>query len=223
MTKRTAGILRSTRGRRAARIDAVRWGGGRFLHYQRARVEVRLKAVTRAAISAVFWTGAIAGLTWLNYYNLRVVGTTLLTAWIAISIPAVLLQAGLILDVLNYVLTRHSLVLPFLHQTLQNNTDEREHGALEKAWCALTHLAVVTSPLSGVATWCYQVLIALPASARIPISSGEIPGDRRQHTRREADRSLRANRGLNDLGFAYYWSFIDSGKKAERPIVHTQA
>jgi hypothetical protein len=122
----------------------------------------------------------------------------LLVGWITLSLPAVLLQLALAVDLANYVLTRRVLVYPFLHAKYASELKMKEgsNSVWMQIWRGLIALATVTSPFSGIATWLCHVLGDLPESTHIPVLSGaELrrptrTGERRHGLRRAADKRL---------------------------------
>jgi hypothetical protein len=188
-----------------------------WLRYQKARVHVRLLALARAACAAIFWTVALITGTWLVHWELGWLARLLLIAWITVSLPAIMLQVAMLLDVMNYVVTRRILVLPYLHEVLGSESAQNNSpvGRITD-WVAA--IALVTSPLSGVATWSFHVLSDLPQSARIPLLNVN-PTDRRRTARRRREQALQTRDDLRWSPLGLYWRVIEREDRCERPAI----
>lgn len=161
-------------------------GGRRFLLYQADRVRARYMAFRFSVTSVFFWGFFLAIGAWLDEFGLRGVFMVLLVAWILISIPAVLVQLGMILDIAQFALTHRTLLYPVLHRRL---TAYHRCASGERLWGheqiprVIANLAVQTSPISGISTWCYYVLSRLPGTANAAFTRTPSALDRRTSIR----------------------------------------
>jgi hypothetical protein len=189
--------------------------GGRTFSYQMGRVRARSVAFSRAIASAAFWLLALVAYAQLEAAGLRVFGILVLASWVVLSLPAVVFQLALVLDVLNYVLTRRVLIYPFLQSKydIPQAKGHKEPWGM-RVWRGIVTLVVITSPLSGIATWFTNVLSDIPTEAYVPVVSDATlgtaagRGDRRAHARRSEDKRMVTV--ANPFGIvAPYWRKVE--------------
>lgn len=128
-----------------------------FAHAQYHRALFRLHILRWLALSLGFWTALLAAYIVLDRAGLGWVGSLCIAAWLAVTIPQAVLQLRLISDVAGYAFTGRLRFFPAFQQALT-----REPGARPPLWAQVWAAAGITFPLSGLALWCYGVLLRLP-------------------------------------------------------------
>ncbi len=156
-------------------VQSTDWKKGRkllreaskaFVRFQVARGVFRLQILRLAVTPLAFWTLVGAGYIWMDRRGLGIVVGGAVLAWVVLMLPPFLLQLGLIVDVLNYGLTGRVLVFPIFKGATDRARARKQEAGMKgtPVLARLSAYAGLTSPFSGLALWCYGVLMRVPAA-----------------------------------------------------------
>ncbi len=155
------------------------------LRIELSRIHLRWVVLRYGIYSAVFWTLVLVGAAWLKHLGLTPIVWILLTVWLLVSLPALIVQTSALVDILNYILSGEIFLLrrfitrsrmgarspvgepapptPAEALTHLRDTPQVPSGAMR----ALIRFASDTSPLAPLSTWALVVLFRLPTAALI--------------------------------------------------------
>jgi hypothetical protein len=136
-----------------------------FFAHQFGRLVLRLLIIAAGLISALFWTAVVLGAAYLAGIGLGALAFAIMVAWTIFSLPQMLVQVGLIFDLLWYVATGRTLLFPILNEL--NRFAHSVPTGNRKLLHTMTAVASATSPFSCLSLWAIVVLTRMPESAHV--------------------------------------------------------
>ncbi len=160
-----------------------------WLQLQLLRLTTRAAIMASGILAAAFWTAALILGAWLQSFGLAWLAWMLLAVWCVLALPALYVDAILLADLLNYLLTGRTYFFPIMERVTHAATNEEVmrilHELLPSAWlpahppqlgpaaarvrAILSRLGVVialTSPFGCLSSWAMLVLLRAPASVQ---------------------------------------------------------
>lgn len=164
----------------------------RFVRHETARLRFRLEILWRGVVAACLWLLIAVLWSFAAPAGLGLVVITPLAVLAVLGLPVLVVQVGLLVDLLLYVIGGEIAFYPTMLESVRASARRRaDEGAIDpwdppRAIRVLVWTVDALSPLAAPATWAFCVLARIPESAHTV--TAEHPVSARRHS---PGRSLR--------------------------------